>query len=1123
MIALGGFRNLHSFFKKSIAKRSFVFLTTGFILYIIVAPSFLSAYQFNQVETNQLQSPTSYIDLNEMMLSSWKNWDTLLTRWLSLNGTLVDPYDYVRRNWATRPTDSNISLSGISFYSLALINMYEQTRGNYSLSQYYLSKLSTLIQGLIDNPFCYVTTYIVGVGNINIFHVPALYFSNGEHDYDLTPTMLTAFASLKLWKETHNEKFKQLADRVARESLLLAAVNNSTDLAWSRYYSWGREETYAKQLVWRQASITLFYTLYGKEINTAYLAHVNRTLNWQFRAQLPSGGLAASIGETAEDRANTGLLMFLLTCGYSILNTPYVGYRTNMTNTILWLQSLPIDFALMENYAVTSALINSWKANFTQVDINKTRTATYLGLKTLNFTAYGVFPKSGIGDGAYGWRWPQSFIGSFLSTYPLPDGTFQPSEIAKLIDYPIVSATDQDIVYQWRTNLGFDGLRINSAWGSGLYQWRGTGQGGTLYFFFGWKKDPPYETPVSIIDKYLYYMNVKSIYTSSIIDQQIYANGPATAQVRGPTTFSILQWSQSKVEITLANGTSLMLNDLVNSTLNLSNEFIIRQNDNPTHFFFIKSSNSLWTAYNQTNLLLLQTDLTDGRLSLIRLQVPNISASEAFEFFSYYATYQKQTPIIFTQMVDSYAELKNRVGEHLYGLPNWRVSHENATQKDVKLVVLSRPEEVNVSHWDFIERHLTAIISGAPGIDFIIKIYSGYRFYPREVFIDEVNLTQFRGIVWSYDSTTRTLTVNATFSSSSLKLEVFFTEDKIPPNILLVERLIQNPEYNDTVTVSANITDDESGVGTVLLSYWDGTYWLNTTMLLNSLYEGHIPPIPYATEVKYKVYAADCAENWISSEIYSYLVTDTYPPIVTILVQHLYPNMSRILRPADGDYVSGNANITVFCQEEYLEKLELYIDDALVKLWNKNGTLSYKWNTTALVEGSPHTLKLIANDLAGNSANTTATVFPDNTPPIIGSQDWKPRNPAPREDVTVTVSVTDATSGVEIVNLWYKNDTIRFFNQSMTFKDGVWSGVIPGHEDGITIEFFFEAYDKAGNRAQTLSWNRYHVGYSMFPIFFLMILAGILIAGTISAGVFVYFRKHRKIDKLIGEQSDIEN
>lgn len=1100
------------------------------MILIAVTPSFILATQTDGQQASQTLQTPSTVDLNTMMLDSWKDWDALLTRWLSSNGTLVDPYDYVLRNWGV---PSNTSLSGLSFYLLALVNMQEQSNNSYDLSNYYLSKLRTMVEGLIDNPLSYTNVYIVGQGNVNIFQVPSFYSSGNEQAFDPAPTMLTAFASVKLWKSTQNQKFKSLADKVARESLLLAAVDNSTDLAWSQYYSWGRDETNAGQLTWRQAVITSFYTLYGKEIDPTYRAYVNRTLHWQFRAQLPSGGLAPSIGETVPDKAYTGLQMLLFTLGYRISSEQYLGYKTNMTDAIMWLQSLPIDFAQMENYAVTGALINSWRANFT-VDTKKTKTATYLGLKTLNFTAYGVFTKGGITNGAYGWRWPQPFLGGFLSTYPLPDGAFQPSEIAGLVGYTSDPGGDHNLLYGWETGSGFDRLRLNSPYGSGLYQWSGQGQRETIYFYFGWKKDPPYETPVSIVDNNQYYLNVKSIYPTATIDQQIYASGPTSAQISGTTTFTVLQWSQTRIDITLANSTTIALNDLTNSTVTLGSTFLIQQHETPTQFFFIKSSNLIWTAYNDTDTLQLKTTFTSGsKLLLARLETANISISEVFNLFSYYNTYFDQTPITFTQMAESYFQLKNRDGERQYGLPSWRASYKNATTKEVKLVALDLPEKVNVTNWDFAIQHLSAIVSGSLGVNSVLKIYSGYQFYPLQVFINDVNQTEYQGTIWSYDPTTRTFDVNFAFSSSQMKLDVYFLEDSTPPQILSIQRTIENPEYNDTVTISANITDVldpmhfGSGVGTVLLSYWNATYGLNTTMTLNSnngLYEGRIAPFPYATLVNYRIHAADRAGNWYDSETYSYVTVDTYPPAIATFVQYLLLNGTRILRPADGEYASKNATIIVQCREDNLKNMSLYVDDVLVKLWVENGTQSYVWDTTQLEDGNSHVFRLIANDFAGNSASETATIVPDNTVPSIGTPDWTPRNPQPGEYVTVSVSVTDATSGADIVRLWYSIDHSLYpYPQPMTFKDGIWSGTIPGQQNGAEVEFFIEAYDKAGNRAQTPSRSDYSVGYSPFPILLAVASAGVLIGVIAAVSAFIFYRKRQKSPKSPKEPANTDS
>jgi len=108
--------------------------------------------------------------------------------------------------------------------------------------------------------------------------------------------------------------------------------------------------------------------------------------------------------------------------------------------------------------------------------------------------------------------------------------------------------------------------------------------------------------------------------------------------------------------------------------------------------------------------------------------------------------------------------------------------------------------------------------------------------------------------------------------------------DKEPPVIVDVWREPETPAYNETVTVKANVTDERSGVKTVILSYSiDMIRWVNVTMdLVEGLYVGEIPAFPYDTTVYYKIYAYDKAGNLATAEPYSYTVTDPYDPVIGV-------------------------------------------------------------------------------------------------------------------------------------------------------------------------------------------------------------------------------------------------
>jgi hypothetical protein len=118
--------------------------------------------------------------------------------------------------------------------------------------------------------------------------------------------------------------------------------------------------------------------------------------------------------------------------------------------------------------------------------------------------------------------------------------------------------------------------------------------------------------------------------------------------------------------------------------------------------------------------------------------------------------------------------------------------------------------------------------------------------------------------------------------------------DDTPPNIGLP---IQVPSSEvlewQPVTISIEVTDDESGVQNVTFSYTidNGSIWVNTSMVYNStigLYESTIPGQIDSTLVEYRVIAYDNADN-VSvkdnlGEYYSYNVIPENPLILISLL-----------------------------------------------------------------------------------------------------------------------------------------------------------------------------------------------------------------------------------------------
>ncbi len=114
-------------------------------------------------------------------------------------------------------------------------------------------------------------------------------------------------------------------------------------------------------------------------------------------------------------------------------------------------------------------------------------------------------------------------------------------------------------------------------------------------------------------------------------------------------------------------------------------------------------------------------------------------------------------------------------------------------------------------------------------------------------------------------------------------IDLIKVEDTTPPNIMSVSRTLETPNYDEDVTVMAQVEDEESGVDSVILSYSSNMVdWINLTMNLeDDIYLGEIPAQPYNANVSYKVHASDIAGNSAVSDTYSYLVIDSYPPLIS--------------------------------------------------------------------------------------------------------------------------------------------------------------------------------------------------------------------------------------------------
>ncbi len=282
-------------------------------------------------------------------------------------------------------------------------------------------------------------------------------------------------------------------------------------------------------------------------------------------------------------------------------------------------------------------------------------------------------------------------------------------------------------------------------------------------------------------------------------------------------------------------------------------------------------------------------------------------------------------------------------------------------------------------------------------------------------------------------------------------------KDRKPPTIASMLRVPETPNYDENVTIIAQVIDKESEVKSVILSYQvNSASWINVTMNLDDgLYVAEIPPQPYNTTVSYKVYAYDEADNLAISETYSYLVIDSYPPTISH-VEHV---------PASPNY---NETVIVFAN----------VTEPPEASGMKNVTLLYKTNGdwqptettleanlyTGIIPAFPHETvvhyKIRAFDNAGNWADSDVHGYPvaDTYLPLARIDE-----PADGSYLVgmVSVKVYVDDDNFDRAELKIKGTVVMQWNSTgLHIFD--WNTTAPEYPDGVYI-LQLTAYDLAGN------------------------------------------------------------
>jgi len=203
-----------------------------------------------------------------------------------------------------------------------------------------------------------------------------------------------------------------------------------------------------------------------------------------------------------------------------------------------------------------------------------------------------------------------------------------------------------------------------------------------------------------------------------------------------------------------------------------------------------------------------------------------------------------------------------------------------------------------------------------------------------------------------------------------------------PPEIVSVMRTPETPNYDQSVTITTQVNRGSANIESVILSYQiDSASWINVTMNLDDgFYVADIPAQPYNTPVNYKVYASDTAGRSVVSELFSYVVGDFVPPVISNILQ--VPNS-----PYPYETVKVSAKVTEPAEASGVKNVILWY--ATTGTWSFTDMAMQDGLWTANIPGQsgglPVKFFVEAFDNAGNNAKTSTfgyTVIIPNMPPV---------------------------------------------------------------------------------------------------------------------------------------------
>lgn len=293
----------------------------------------------------------------------------------------------------------------------------------------------------------------------------------------------------------------------------------------------------------------------------------------------------------------------------------------------------------------------------------------------------------------------------------------------------------------------------------------------------------------------------------------------------------------------------------------------------------------------------------------------------------------------------------------------------------------------------------------------------------------------------------------------------FNSEGNEVPQITGISMNPTNPQSDDSVTVSATITDSDGTISSAIIKWGtiSGTY-NNTVSMSNTgdTYSGVIPAQADETHVYFVVYAVDNDGGSTQSPENDYLVTNpnVLPVISNVSYSPTSPestenvNVSATITDSDGAILTAKIKWGT-TSGNYLNEVSMSSDND-----NYTGVIPSQADETQvyfIIECKDN-----EDGVSVSSELSYIVEDPVNQTPVISDVLISPTNPTDNDTVIVSAVVNDPDGTVETVILKWKRGAGANNDVSMNLSGGKYYGQIPKQETGDTIYFSIVATDNEG-------------------------------------------------------------